>query len=113
MPLKTMNLQKKLIITGATTATLPEHESKTFYQKPMMAAYYALHMVGIKDDRKMYKEKSREDKNLTLKQALRWVNQENPNFHYTNMTTEDHKRPGGLFANLDQTPQPGLPEIWT
>ena len=50
-------------------------ESKTFYQKPMLAAYYALHMVGIKDDRKMYKEKSKEDKDKkpTLKQALKWV----------------------------------------
>ena len=26
------------------------------------------------------------------------------------MTTDDHKKPGCLFADLDQTPQPGLPE---
>ena len=86
--------------------------TKTFYQKPLMAAYYALHMVGIKDDRKMYKEKSKEDKDKkpTLKQALKWVNQKNTNFHYTQMTSSDHEKPGSLFANLKQTQQPGLPE---
>ena len=50
------------------------------------------------------------DTTQDLKQALKWVQTKHANFQYTKMTTDDYKKPGCLFANLDQTPQPGLPE---
>ena len=77
-----------------------------------MAAYYALHMIGIKDNRRMYKEKSKEDKTKqpTLLKALQYVSEKNPNFKYTMMSEEDWEKPGNLFNNHGRTKQSSLPE---
>ena len=49
-------IKRVLERTGAKTAILPKQQTTTFWQKPMMAAYYALHTMGINDDnRKKYR----------------------------------------------------------
>merc|ERR1711884_693920 len=109
------DLQQLLIETDNTTAIIPEHQTKTFYQKPLMAAYYALHMIGIKNDRRIYKEKSKadkkdKDKHPTLIKALQYVSENNPNFKYAKISENDLERPGNLFNGDGRTKPTSLPE---
>ena len=67
------NMAKLFKDTNAADAILPQDKSESFYKRPMTAAYYALHMVGITDEWKPYKKQGKEDTNQTLRQALRWV----------------------------------------
>merc|ERR1711884_200496 len=109
------DLEQLLITTNNTSAVIPEHQKRTFYQRPLMAAYYALHMIGIKDDRKMYKEKSKADKkdknkHPTLIKALQYVSENNPNFKYAKISENDLERPGNLFNGDGRTKPTSLPE---
>ena len=47
---ETKDMRKLLDTTYATAAILPQNGSKSFYWRPMTAAYYALHIVGITDE---------------------------------------------------------------
>ena len=109
------DLEQLLITTNNTSAVIPEHQKKTFYQRPLMAAYYALHMIGITDDRKMYKEKSNADKrdknkHPTLIKALQYVRENNSNFEYAKISEIDLERPGSLFNGDGRTKPDSLPE---
>merc|ERR1711884_135583 len=109
------DLEQLLITTNNTSAVIPEHQKRTFYQRPLMAAYYALHMIGITDDRKMYKEKSNADKkdknkHPTLIKALQYVSENNSNFEYAKISENDLERPGNLFNGDGRTKPDSLPE---
>merc|ERR1711884_363275 len=88
----------------------PQDDAEHFFLRPVKAAYWALHMVGITDKWKPYKKQERRDNIQDLEQALECVKAKQPNFQYMEIKTEDYGKPGRLFANLDRTPQPDLPK---
>ena len=96
--------------TNATNAILPKDDTDHFFMRPLKAAYWALHMVGITDEWKPYKRQEKRENIQDLERALECVKAKQPNFQYMEINTQDYGKHGRLFADLDRTPRTEIPE---
>merc|ERR1712115_526054 len=95
--------------TNATNAILPQDDVEHFFTRPVKAAYWALHMVGITDKWKPYKKQEKRENIQDLERALECVKEKQPNFQYMEINTKDYGKHGRLFADLDRTPRTEIP----